>query len=408
MNITKLTALLLAACLMAGATAAAQSPEDVSPEPVAPGGDEPITISPEQIRQFLAEARLRRLRLERQQVAIEIDQEPLFDAKTKDEAIKQLESSPKNTWEDNAQRMMKAYGIVAPKFAKAMQLHQQGNHQAAIDALQPIISRRDTNYFAAAKRYLCAEALVGAGRLDDAIDAYLDLIRDMPDRFSFSALVLMRSAETYEKMHRRYYAMSLYRLWVDSFGLLDEKTAQELTAKADKIEADYRDPLGTIAKKMGQVKDYFQVADSGRDNQGKQREILEQLDDLIATAEEQSQGQGQGQGQGKGEGEGEGEGKGKGKGKGKGAGQGSKSGPASGLGIPSSPATSSVLVGGESPRPQGLSEVRPSDGTDEWGKLSPREREEILEVFKEEMPERYQDMLRDYYESLAKPEARQR
>lgn len=42
------------------------------------------------------------------------------------------------------------------------------------------------------------------------------------------------------------------------------------------------------------------------------------------------------------------------------------------------------------------------------GQALPREREEILEVFKEEMPERYQDMLRDYYESLAKPEARQR
>jgi hypothetical protein len=212
-------------------------------------------------------------------------------------------------------------------------------------------------------------------------------------------------------MHRRYYAMSLYKLWVDSFGLLDEETARELIAKADKIEAEYKDPLKTIAGKMGVVKAYFEKTDSGRANQSKQREIIEQLDDIIALAEEQSQ-QGGGQGQGKGQQQGKkqcpncgGKGCGQCGGTGQAKGQGKK-GPASGIGIPSSPATASRLVGGNTPKPRGLSEVRPSDPSDDWGRLPPRERAKLLETFKETMPERYREMIRDYYRKLGREETR--
>jgi hypothetical protein len=208
----------------------------------------------------------------------------------------------------------------------------------------------------------------------------------------------------YEKMHRQYYAMSLYKLWVDSFGLLDEKTAQELIARANKIEAEYKDPLNTIATKMGQVKGYFEKSESGKPNQQKQKEILNQLDDIIAIAEEQSQqSQSQSQSQSQQQGKKPGEGQGQKPGQGQGQGQGKK-GPPKGLGIPSSPATASALVGGNSPRPSGLSEIRPSDPTDDWGKLPPRERAKLLETFKETMPERYREMIRDYYRQLGKEE----
>ena len=43
----------------------------------------------------------------------------------------------------------------------------------------------------------------------------------------------------------------------------------------------------------------------------------------------------------------------------------------------------------------------PSDPSDDWGTLPPRERQKLLETFKETMPERYREMIRDYYRSLA-------
>ncbi len=390
----------MSASLAAGqAVGGAGAGEAAGAGETAPGNVESMTMTPEQIRDYLTKARVQRLGLERDQVSAEIEEGLLFNPAQISMSLKLLKASPKNTWADNAKRISEAYALVAPRFGKAYKLHQAGKHAEVIAALKPTISQRDTTYFAAAKSFLLAESMVGAGQLEDAVETYTDLVKNMPDRFSFSALALLRAAEVYERMHRRYYAMSLYNLWVDSFGLLDEETARKLIAKADAIQADYKDPLKTIAGKMGQVKTYLDKSDSGRANQQKQKEIIEQLDDIIALAEEQAQ-QGQSKGQGKGQKQGKKPGEGKGKGQGK------KKGPASGIGIPSSPATASRLVGGDSPRPKGLSDIRPSDPSDDWGRLPPRERAKLLETFKETMPERYREMIRDYYERLGKGETR--
>ena len=48
----------------------------------------------------------------------------------------------------------------------------------------------------------------------------------------------------------------------------------------------------------------------------------------------------------------------------------------------------------------------PSGPGDDWGRLPRRERERLLETFKEGMPERYREMLRDYYRRLAAERSR--
>jgi hypothetical protein len=45
--------------------------------------------------------------------------------------------------------------------------------------------------------------------------------------------------------------------------------------------------------------------------------------------------------------------------------------------------------------------VRLSDLGTDWGRLPPRERERLLVAFKEGMPQRYRDIIRDYYRSVA-------
>ena len=302
-------------CLVATLTLGQDAGADAEgAKPPAAGDIDSLTLTPEQVQEFLTRARVQRLGLERDQVNAEVQEGLLFNPARIDAAVKMLRASPKNTWTDNADRITRSFAMVAPRFGKACALHKAGKHGEALQAVKPLISQRDTTYFAASKAFLQAECMVGAGQLEDAVEAYTELVKAMPDRFSFSALALLRAAEVYEQMHRRYYAMSLYKLWVDSFGLLDEKTAMELIAKAEKIEAEYKDPLKTIATKMGQVKGYLEKSESGKSNQQKQKEILNQLDDIIAIAEEQSQ-QGQGKGQGKGQQQGKKPGEGQGKGR---------------------------------------------------------------------------------------------
>ena len=373
-------------------------------ESLLPAGE---ALSAEEVSRFLAQARVRRLGLERKQVAAEISEGLLFDPDQIAPALKLLEQSPKNTWEDNARRICRAFALVDARFGRAWSALEKGRWETAAQAVKPLISKRDTSYLAAAKRFCYAESLAGMGRSEDAAEAYTDLVKVMPDRFSFSALALLRAAQTYERMNRRLYAASLYRVWVDNFGLLDPKKAEELTRRYERIAAEYKDPLGALSSKMSDVEKRLASVDSGRTTQQKQREIVAMLDDLIAAAEENSRGQGQGQSQGQKQEQGQGQGQDKGKrakgkkGQGKGRGRGVGRGPAMGVSIPSSPATVSRLVGGPVLKPRGLSEIRPSDPSDDWGRLPPEQRRKLLETFKEQMPERYRRMIGDYYRRLA-------
>ena len=394
---------LLSVALLAG-SAGAQWDEAVDLAPA---------LGPKRMAEVLHQAKARRMSMERDQVAVEIREGLLFDPDKVELAIKQLMHKPKDSWEDNARRICRAFAVVDPRFGSAWAALEKGDYAAAAKLVKPLISKRDTSYLAAARRYCYAEALAGQGKYEDAVDAYTGLVKAMPDRFSFASVALLRAAAMYEKMHRRYYAMSLYKAWVDSFGLLDTKLADELSKKAERIADEYRDPLGTIAGWMEQASQRLARADSGRQTQQKQKEVIEMLDDLIAMAEEQSSNQGQeqsqqGQGQRKGRSQSQGAGRSKGKGKGKGKGNRSSSGsgPAVSIGVPSSPATVSRLVGGSSPRPANLSEIRPSGPGDDWGRLPRRERERLLETFKEGMPERYREMLGDYYRRLAAERSR--
>lgn len=349
-----------------------------------------MVFSADDLDKFLKEAQTKRLTMEREQVAAEIREGLLFDPAKIDEAVRNLSAGPKNTCDDNAQRIYRAFALVDGRFAKAYELLDKGNFQAAAGAFKPLISERDTSYLAATKRFAYAEALAGAARNEDAAEAYVDLVAAMPDRFSFASLGLLKAGRTYEKLHRLYHAMSLYKLWIDSFGLLDSQTSQELADRVDKIAADYDRPLESLSKKMSDVQTRLAQTDSGKDTQQKQREIVTMLDDLIATAEEQQSSSSQSQQQ---------QGQKPQEGQGQQPGQG-QSGPPGGIGQPTSPATVSKLVAGPVVRPSGLSEVRPSDPSDDWGKLPAVERQKLLESFKETMPERYREMIGDYYKKV--------
>ena len=46
-------------------------------------------------------------------------------------------------------------------------------------------------------------------------------------------------------------------------------------------------------------------------------------------------------------------------------------------------------------------------GTDDWGSLRPREKQELIQMFSETYSERYRDMLEEYYRSISIAETKE-
>jgi len=323
----------------------------------------------------LAKARAARLALELEHVATEIREGLLFSPAKVGPAVERMQDAPKGTCVDNARRICQAFAEVSPTFEKAWTRYVEGDCRGALEALEPIISLRDTSYFSAAKRFVQAQAFVGAAEAPAGSEAYLDLVRDMPERFCFSSLALLKAGETFEASGRKFYAMSVYRLWAETFGVMDEATAAEVTARADRIEADYREPLKTIAEKMATVNKLLERADSGQVNQQTQREILEQLDDLIALIEEQDSE----------------------------TTSSDTSAVAAEDANSTDGATQSTAPTPTAVKPKTSEPEVPAEGSDDWGRLPAAERARLLKAYRESMPERYRQMIRDYFTHLAQP-----
>jgi hypothetical protein len=124
---------------------------------------------------------------------------------------------------------------------------------------------------------------------------------------------------------------------------------------------------------------------SGKPTQERQERIIAMLDKLIKEAEEREQ-QGGGGGGGGGGGSGGGQ-------------QPGASGPPSGNNTPSGPAASSSAPAGEASI-GALDRIRRGSADEVWGKARQRERERVLNVLKSKFPERYQELLEQYYKSL--------
>jgi len=188
-------------------------------------------------------------------------------------------------------------------------------------------------------------------------------------------------------------AIDIAKKWAET----DDGRQVLLRLEVEKDSAD-KAPIAVLddtADHMDDVKKKLDTAETGRPTRDKQEKIVAMLDLLIEKAEDAENQSGQGQGQGQGQGEGQGQGQGQGQGKG-------GSGPPSGTGVPSSPATYSALPGGASSTDGRAA----STGTlgDAWGRLSPKEQEKVLDAFRKQLPRQYHELVEAYYKSLAEGE----
>jgi len=375
-------------------------------------------LSTEELEKLIARAEQTRLAEERQKVVAELRDDLLYDDDAVDKAVAMLKKASKPTQADNIKHICEAFAIVDRGFAKPYKLYRDGKYDAAALAARRIIDPKKTSNLSAAVHFIYADALGEyADSLDkdkgkdpakrkrvvglhhDAVEACRDLLVRMPERTSFAVTAGLQAAATYERMHRYYYAMQMYLFCLTNYGLtIDPDEFERIRLKIEKWQQMYKQPLTTIAARMGDVEKRLAASDGGKGTQAKGAEVVLLLEDLIKTMEEKSGGsKAQAKGGKKGKRPGSKSGKDKGKGKGKGKGQ----SPPSSVNQPSSPAQASALVPGAVARPTKRSDVRPTAETGEWAKKSPRRRQQIQQLMKRGMSERSRDQIRDYLAAIA-------
>lgn len=404
--------ILIAAGVLAGAfcPVGAQEvldPEDlVQPEGLVRPGEETESLqeildemSPEELETLVKQAARRRLATERLQVVTEIRENLLYEESAIEEAVAALQAAPANTQADNIQRILKAFGGVDDRFAPAWKLYAEGGFAEAADALQPMLNPEEATYLSAAMYYACARAQQQAGRGEQAVQTYSDLLVNLPDRISFAAAAALQAAELYRTMHRGYYAMEMYAYALNNYSLtMDAAMAARVMETYEKLKRTYEDPMGSLVTLMQDARQRLGETETGKPTQSRQEDVLALLEDLIRTAEEKNRQQQQSQAsrqqqrrkdsqQGRQQQQ-----------------QQQQSNPQPNSDNPVSPAQVSKLVPGPVSRPNRMSQRHGSQRQERWAELPPRQREQIRNILRQRLAEHRGDQVRDYHKSLSESE----
>ena len=235
-----------------------------------------------------------RLRIERQQVAVEINNNVLFDEEDIDKA-KAILLKGKNTQADNIKCIMRAFATCDPDFKKMCDLRADNKIEEVVKLSRKNLNLKERNYFSAVKHYFYAEVMSkgsetgveGAQDYWDAIDAYGNIIANMPDKISFAASASIKTGDLLESHGRLYYAIDQYTYTLKHYSLtLSSEDVAKLTAKIEANQKIYADPMIAIADKMGRVGGRLDEIDSGKVTQDQEQEVVAILTDLIKVMEE--------------------------------------------------------------------------------------------------------------------------
>lgn len=419
-NATILAALLLGLLGIAPAWAPAQdapaAPADPMNDPAAGGAEdelgageleELLGMSQQDLEQVFVRAKLTQLQAERDEAIEEVRTSEAYqkDPKARQAAIALLTQGKGETAAANIELIARAFATADPRVRRIRTLLAEDKAEAAAQAARDLRNLEQSSYFNALVQHLYAEALVASDRPYRGVEAYRDLMVEMPQRLSFAAHAGIRAAEMFEKLKRYIYAQQMYQYCVEHYSLtLDKPTLDRMTERMTAIAARYEDPMGTVAKGMGEVAALLEKPELGDPTQQKQEEIVTLLSDLVKYMEERKQQrqkqqrqnqqrqqrqQQQAQGQGPGQSQGQTQG------------QGSKPGMPKGTQQPSSHARQSAVVPGAVARPTRLRRIRES-AAGKWARLSPEERALLREADKAAAGGgRYADQSADYTAAIS-------
>jgi len=282
--------------------------------------------------------------------------------------------------EDLGEFITLAYSVLAPEFKRGLELIEQDKSGEAADVFEKL-AESDDPYLAVAAANFGATALIDLelierchALLNRVLEAHkpVEKLTTAADHFRFMLGYCQVHVLDYQ------FAYGTFEDFLKNHPNAPERlrtTAQqiltELSRRAPGRIGDIRDLLTYARRKLktGQTDETLLQ---------KQEEAVALLETLIDEAEQQEQNQGEGEGQGQ-------------SGR-RGAPRGSKK-PGGGA------AESTLPTGGGREGKLRKSIARPGEM---WGKMLPREREEVMQTLQKQFPSQYRDLLEQYYKQLSK------
>ncbi|MBI5764473.1 MAG: hypothetical protein HZA51_13210 [Planctomycetes bacterium] len=267
--------------------------------------------------------------------------------------------------------------VLSPKFGEALGLIEKEKPAKAVDALEPLADSDDA-YLAVAAAQQAAAALVELEQFERCL-ALLNRVRKKHNpiaRFTLAADHLQFMLG-YCQVHTLDYdgAQATLEDFLKRFPAAPERL--RVTAVQIVTELSRRTPrkLGDVHDLMNSARRQISHGETGQPVREKQERAIAMLEDLIKEAEDQEKSNNQNNSSG-----------------GKGD-QPNQNQPGGG-------AKQSALPGG-SDKDAVLRQTRARPG-DTWGKMPPKEREQVLQSIQKQFPSRYRELLEQYYRELSK------
>lgn len=277
--------------------------------------------------------------------------------------------------------IVRCLSVLHPEFRRALRNLNNEQPALAIELLQPML-KSDNPYLAANARFFIARARMQQEDHEAAAEHLSALGEQSPPRTQYRGESLFRLAICQTRLLERRKALTSITRFLREHP--DAPEWQQSRAQQLALELmTYREGgLREVSDLMQYSRRRLKLAELDAPTRPRQKRIVEVLDKIIEKAQKQ-QGQGSGQGQGMAAGTG--------------------SGPPQGNAPPSAPATESRLSGGTSSMGERGRTIRGRPG-ENWGQMPPREREKALSHIKSKFPERYRELVEQYYKSLQEEE----
>ena len=258
----------------------------------------------------------------------------------------------------------------APAFDAAVKLHEANDPEAAV-ALTKVLAATQDPLLQAHVRYHLARLFLDSDDPEHAIQTLNDYFEHDINRSPLDAEAAFFYAQALADIPMPEQALPRFRAFLQWFPDASERFRSAAHQRMGEIERQQESRLHELANGMQKTTRDLKKQRTGKPVQVDQEGYLTELQKLIEEYEEKEK---------------------------------KSSGPPSGLGPSSNPASESALVEGEGT--VGNLNKRPSMA-DRWGDMKDADREKIAAKVQKGLPPQYQKMLEEYYKKLGKAGTKQ-
>lgn len=271
-------------------------------------------------------------------------------------------------------------GAIYSDFATAMDKLANEDNAQAMTLLTKLMASDDP-YLAANARFFAARLLVTQEKYEQALPLVQKLVGEEKDRTLYTGQAMFLRGVCQAGLLQRTDAIDSFRGFIKADENAPERLVVGALHRIDELQQMADGTLDDVEQRMDYSRRKLGLEDSGSDTQDQQKKAVVILDELIKQAEDKEKNNSGGGG-----------GAGAGAGGARGNAGGNAGGPAGGA------ARSTAPVG--QARIGALQRSVHGDKDEQWGEARQRQRDEVLNAIKARYPERYRELVEQYYRAL--------